>query len=608
MARRNGRLGWWLCVAWAVASVASMGALADDRDWHSWRLLPVQDGGRIKPFDSLARDTLRKMTGRESIRDPDTGEQLEPVAAYLSLVFAWQGWDGPTRSAAAHAERPASPYFGRHTGDSWDQMPLLPVPHADLRELLSLPRGSRAIAPYALSQAKIEVPESHEQRPFVTWAERLGQKEVDQRTTLERHAWELMQRYWEYQRHRMGDRLLVVPSRDGTRSRWLSLHAIVSGSFDEKSDPTGKLRVVQQSFAAARQSRHDASHEVQSAPWESLRQALSELSELDESVPQPTSLRWEVWSNRWLPFRWSWICLLLAAMWLAFGAWTERRWCDRCGWILYATGCLAMCVGIAVRVFVSGRWLGANMYESVVLVGGEVTLLGLLGSLIARDRICLFAGASVGALVFAFIDPWVGVVDPSLQPLPLAQQYTLWFVVYGLSMTMGFAFLALNAAISNVQLGLLLGRNASRAGGQHTHLLMQRTADWGTLWLAAGLITGALWAERAWGRFWSWDPKETWALIALLAYLAAQHARSARWLQTYGTAAIHTVCFQLVIVAFLGVNCLEHSGRNDSGFVEAPGWMIAVMAIQCVVVVATGVRVAWQAHQAREERRLGMQP
>ena len=60
---------------------------------------------------------------------------------------------------------------------------------------------------------------------------------------------------------------------------------------------------------------------------------------------------------------------------------------------------------------------------------------------------------------------------------------------------------------------------------------------------AAGTILGGVWADYSWGRFWGWDPKEVWALIALLLYLAVLHGRYAGWLKGFGFAATTVCCF-----------------------------------------------------------------
>src|ERR1044071_9503308 len=61
-------------------------------DWSAWRSMPVQGGGRHKPLDTLARESLRTISNRGSITDPETGETLSPVAFWLSACFDWQGW------------------------------------------------------------------------------------------------------------------------------------------------------------------------------------------------------------------------------------------------------------------------------------------------------------------------------------------------------------------------------------------------------------------------------------------------------------------------------------------------------------------------------------
>ena len=64
-------------------------------DWDQWNYLPVQEGGRQKPLDTLAWETLRTLCNRGSFAEPDTGQKLDPTTFYLAILFDWQGWDQP---------------------------------------------------------------------------------------------------------------------------------------------------------------------------------------------------------------------------------------------------------------------------------------------------------------------------------------------------------------------------------------------------------------------------------------------------------------------------------------------------------------------------------
>ena len=78
------------------ATPGSARAAADATfDWQPWQSLATQDGGRVKPLDSLAWETLRLVANRGSLTDPDTGQKLDAVQAYLVLLFDWQGGDLP---------------------------------------------------------------------------------------------------------------------------------------------------------------------------------------------------------------------------------------------------------------------------------------------------------------------------------------------------------------------------------------------------------------------------------------------------------------------------------------------------------------------------------
>jgi len=86
----------------------------------------------------------------------------------------------------------------------------------------------------------------------------------------------------------------------------------------------------------------------------------------------------------------------------------------------------------------------------------------------------------------------------------------------------------------------------------------------GFLLLSIGIITGAVWANYAWGSYWSWDPKETWSLITWFVYAAFIHARLTRGWRGRRTAILSIIGFAAVLFTFLGVNFLL-SGLHSYG-------------------------------------------
>ena len=123
------------------------------------------------------------------------------------------------------------------------------------------------------------------------------------------------------------------------------------------------------------------------------------------------------------------------------------------------------------------------------------------------------------------------------------------------------------------------------------------------LLLAAGTILGGVWADYSWGRFWGWDPKEVWALIALLGYLAVLHARFAGWILDFGLAALSVICFSLVVMAWYGVNFVLGAGLHSYGFGGggAP-YVFSAIGLQSLFVAAAAVRYVASGAAAEAER------
>jgi len=131
--------------------------------------------------------------------------------------------------------------------------------------------------------------------------------------------------------------------------------------------------------------------------------------------------------------------------------------------------------------------------------------------------------------------------------------------------------------------------------------VLYTTVKVGTFLIATGIILGAWWASESWGRYWAWDPKETWALITLLGYLALLHGRMTGWVSSFGMAIGSILAFFLVIMTYYGVNYFLvglHSYAGGEAGRSLPPVLVLYLGTQLAVVGA----VWWL---ERTGRRLG---
>ncbi|MCK4873032.1 MAG: cytochrome c biogenesis protein CcsA, partial [Phycisphaerales bacterium] len=108
----------------------------------------------------------------------------------------------------------------------------------------------------------------------------------------------------------------------------------------------------------------------------------------------------------------------------------------------------------------------------------------------------------------------------------------------------------------------------------------------GFLMLTLGIISGAIWAKQAWGRYWGWDPKETWALISIIVYFILLHARHIGWLRDFGLAVSSILAFLCIVWTFYGVNYVMASGLHSYGFGSGGEVWVAIWALAELVFLA----------------------
>lgn len=580
----------------AIAAVHQASCTEPRRDWDQWGRLAVQDGGRYKPIDSLAWETLRLTANRGSFRDPETSEKLTPVAVYLSMLFDWQGWDQAGKSEAAGSPHgthgsAGSAYFERHHPDKWDNSEFIRIDFLALRDALGLPAGKKHFSPVMIGEAAIKDPETGESAPFLRWSAERIRENGDDLTLFETKALEIADKFWSYEDHRMGNRLRLLPVRGSEEQEWMPLSALMQTAFDDALDPGGDLRRIQSQVKKVRDAYRSGHNEEFNAASAELIARLETLGPQFGAYPEKRLTDLEVAYNKWAPFRYAWILTLLAflAAMLALGT----------GWKLFYRGAIAahvcglatMFAGFGMRMAISGRAPVTNMYESVIYVGLGIAAIGLILELIYRKQYILSAAAAVSTVALILADNCSVLLDPSLRPLQPVLRDNFWLVTHVLSITLSYAAFALALGIANITLGYFAVGSKNQAAISALNGFTYRCLQVGVLLLAIGTILGGVWADYAWGRFWGWDPKEVWALIALLGYLALLHARYVGWVGQFGLAAWSVFCFSLVVVAWYGVNYVLGAGLHSYGFGGGGQEYVAgALILQYLFIVIAGLR------------------
>ena len=233
-----------------------------------------------------------------------------------------------------------------------------------------------------------------------------------------------------------------------------------------------------------------------------------------------------------------------------------------------------------------------NMYESVIWVAFAIALAVVVFEFIYHAKYYLLAGAPIAVACLILADSLPAVLDGSIQPLVPVLRDNFWLSIHVPTITASYACFALVMGLGHVILGHYLFAPAMNTRITYLSKLNYRVIQVGVLLLTTGIILGGIWAHFSWGRFWGWDPKETWALIALMSYLVPLHGRLVGWLKDFGMAVISVVCFNAVLMAWYGVNFVLGTGLHSYGFTTGGSQLVvsSLVAIDLLFVLLVALR------------------
>lgn len=513
------RTGGIIAVMVAVlAGAVGTAAAQSPVDPDELREVPVLHDGRVMPLDTLARESVWKVTGLR------TWVRQDPVDTVLGWTFE------PAMAAQAPIIAIGSRQLAAEIGMEGHRF-------ASFNGLVGN-AGFITIVEEARSQSARDLPLSPIQEDALDLEGRLHVLNG----FLTRRA------------------ILSVPSVEDPVARW-----VVPAPFESAADLV----------AAARRS-------ASSPP---------------ESYPSAQVMKREVLYNELRPTRLSWILLVPAAV-LAFFWWRRsERWMGVATSAGLVAGFVVMTWGIALRWQAAGRIPASNMYESMLFLAWGVGLFAVLAVFLVKNRLAVFNGAAMSALVMLLTD--LLPMDAFIHPMPPVLAGTPWLAIHVPIIMVSYALLALAAFVAHMRLGVEIFGSGLRENAALLDEVHYWYVQLGSILLIVGILTGSIWAASSWGRYWGWDPKEVWSLIAFLAYMAILHGRIDRWLGAVGVAAASVMAFGTILMTYLGVNYVLAAGLHSYGF---GGSKIATWLVIGGVVEAVYVTIGVIAYKRNQKR------
>ncbi len=512
--------------------------------------LMVQDyQGRMKPLDTLARESIMKISKKSHF------DGWEPIDMFFSMMI-------------------------HH--DYWNDQALLAVRYPGLKDFLGVSEATKHVTPASLYDGVGNYRLSRD----IDVAHRTPDKE---KSKTQKKLLSFDERFNLFMMTGYGLTLRIFPVPGHENNTWLSAEDIVK----EAPAAGREYQEVLGTFLHALQDRSEP------AIHESVGKIAAIQKELGQDVlPSGAALWAELQLNKLKPFTWASLPYLAAfPLLIAAYAWSLIR--HRGGPLslknpLYALGLLVFLSGMILHLYgyvlrwiSSGRAPLSNGYESLVFIALMIAVAGLLfemggkrGSIAGLSS--LLASVILGVSMLPTFDPAITPLVPVLA--------SFWLIVHVTIITASYGFLGLAAVMAMTILFLHFFKGRKRRTLQlaiyeldrlHWHVLVT-----GLAFLSIGTFLGGVWANESWGRYWGWDPKESWSLVTILIYAVVAHFR---WIEKLRDpihmAAGSFLAIWTVGMTYFGVNYFL-SGLHSYAQGDSPGvptWVF-VMAISMVLI------------------------
>jgi len=478
------------------------------------KLLVQDQKGRTKPLYTLSNDILRKVTRENNF------EGFTSMQVFLGLYLDF---------------------------DNWKDVPVIRISKKDMQNRLGI-RGKLAAFSDLVNfdgagsyKISMEVNDAYSKTPGERTKTDKEVMKVDERVNIV---------YMIYQ----GNFLKIFPLKDGTNNWGTPQEALLKAVNNE--DSLYLKSIIPVLADAVRTNNLATTRQV----TESISGYQSRFAEYD--LPSETKNKAEILYyklrifERLFPFYGTvgLVMLIVLIIRVITGGKEPSLFIKVLRCLLFA-GFLFHTFGLGLRWYVAGHSPISNGYESMIFISWITLMAGFI-----FGRKSAFTLSATGVLAsMTLMVAHLSFMDPEITNLiPVLQSY--WLTLHVSIITGSYGFLGLGAILGLITMILLVlsnGRNQDRISNTIDELTVInfRSLTLGLYFLTIGTFFGAIWANESWGRYWGWDPKETWSLITIIIYSIVIHSRMIPGMKDiYKFNLISLFAFSGVLMTYFGVN------------------------------------------------------
>jgi len=375
---------------------------------------------------------------------------------------------------------------------------------------------------------------------------------------------------------------LMLPGRYAA-GEWFALSSLVaSANFTAYSDETFRklqdtfLRLKEQKTAPAElaEALLLAYREIASTPL--IKGAQSQLA-----YPSLGQLTAENWYNK------------TPLVSLAIFGYVAAAFCLLIRFNFLGLGCLLTAfllqtLALALRCYILGRPPVSNMFETVIYVPWIAILVSFVIARLYRTFWPLIGSAILGAILLTLLT----YQNPSLENVQAVLNSHFWLIVHVLMIVGSYGVLILAGILGHIYLFMRLFKGKEFELERVTKALEQ-TIYLGVALLIPGTILGGVWAAQSWGRFWDWDPKESWAFISSCIYLIFIHLFRFRLIGPLGLSLGSVIGLGFISFTWYGVNYILGTGLHTYGFGSGShAFYFLFLAAEVLLLLFVGVKLS----------------